>query len=132
MNYKNKLFWSRKKYLELKKRIMSTAVEQKVALNGPGFDPSRDKYPGWGFFRGFSSPARPMPGNLGPQGPRISFGRHYDPFLFTLYEWMSAWMVSIVFHVRVVSEVAPALSSSLIRGGPPCPCGQKKYYVIHS
>ena len=36
-------------------------------------------------------------------------------------------MVCIVFHVCVVSEVVPALSSSLIRGGPPCPCVVKKY-----
>ena len=39
---------------------------------------------------------------------------------------MGVWMVSIVFHVRVVSEVAPALSRSLIRGSPPCPCMVKK------
>ena len=28
-------------------------------------------------FRGFSSPVRQMSGSLKPQGPRISFGRHY-------------------------------------------------------
>ena len=35
-------------------------------------------------------------------------------------------MVCIVFHVRVVSEVAPELSWSLIRGSPPCPYVVKK------
>ena len=40
----------------------------------------------------------------------------------TLLEWMGEWILRIVFHVRVVSEVAPALSWSLIRGGPPHPC----------
>ena len=34
--------------------------------------------------------------------------------------------VCIVFHVCAVSEVAPALSWSLIRGGSPCPCVVKK------
>ena len=61
-------------------------------------------------------------GRLGLQGPRISFGRHNHPSIFTLLEWMGAWMVCIVFHVRVVSEVAPALSWYLIRAGSPCPC----------
>ena len=36
-------------------------------------------------------------------------------------------MACIVFHVSVDSEVAPELSSSLIRGGPICPCVVKKY-----
>ena len=36
-----------------------------------------DKFPGWGFFRGFSSPVRQMSGSFRPQGPRISYGHHY-------------------------------------------------------
>ena len=65
---------------------------------------------------------------FGPQGPRISFDSHNHPFiLFTLLEWMGAWMICIVFHVRVVSKVAPALSWSLIRGGRPYLCVVKKY-----
>ena len=32
--------------------------------------------------------------------------------------------------VRVVSEIAPALSWSLIRGGPPCPCVVKKICTV--
>ena len=63
---------------------------------------------------------------LGPQSPRISFGRHNHPFTFTLFYWMDTWMVCIVFHVRVVSEVTPAPNWSLIRGGPPCPFVVKK------
>ena len=55
---------------------------------------------------------------LGPQAPRprTSFGRHNHHFIFALLEWMSVFLVCIVFHVRVVSEVAPAFSWSLIRG----------------
>ena len=30
-------------------------------------------------FRGFPSPVRQMPGDLGPQGPQISFGHHNHP-----------------------------------------------------
>ena len=58
---------------------------------------------------------------------RISFGRHNHSFTFTLLEWMGASMMYIVFHFRVVSEVAPALSWSVIWGGPPCPCVVKNY-----
>ena len=31
---------------------------------GPGSIPGRDRFPGWGFFRGFSSPVRQMSGNF--------------------------------------------------------------------
>ena len=42
-------------------------------------------------------------------------------------------MVYIGFNVRVITEMAQALSLSLIRGGPPCPCVVKKsMYVIPS
>ena len=44
---------------------------------GPGSIPDRDKFPGWGFFRGFSSPVRQISGSFRPQGPRISFGHHH-------------------------------------------------------
>ena len=33
---------------------------------GPGSIPGRDKFPGWGFFRGFPSPIRQMSGNFRP------------------------------------------------------------------
>ena len=66
--------------------------------------------------------------------PRILFGRHNHPFIFTLLQWMGTWMLCIVFHVCVVSEVAPALSWSFVWGGSPCPCVAKKVltYVIQS
>ena len=35
---------------------------------GPGSIPSWDKFPGWGFFRGFSSPVRQMSGSFRPPG----------------------------------------------------------------
>ena len=39
---------------------------------GPGSIPDRDKFPGWGFFRGFSSPVRQMSGSLKPpRSPNI-------------------------------------------------------------
>ena len=49
---------------------------------GPGSIPDRDKFFGWGFFRGFSSPVRQMSGNFRPPWfpeyhlARISFGHH--------------------------------------------------------
>ena len=100
-------FWG----INFNMQILSTAVEQALACapvsHRPGFDP-RSRHVSWvrfssGFFR-------------------ISFGRHNHPFIFTLLEWTGAWMVCIALHFRVVSEVAPALGSCLIRGGPPCPC----------
>ena len=33
---------------------------------GPGSIPGRDKFPGWGFFRGYSSPVRQMSGSFRP------------------------------------------------------------------
>ena len=33
---------------------------------GPGSIPGRDKFPGWGLFRGFSSPVRQMSGSFKP------------------------------------------------------------------
>ena len=93
---------------------------------GPNSIPGREKFPGW-VFSGFFLTCKTCQEALRPQSPRISFGHHYYPFIFALLEWMDAWMVYIVFHVRVVSEVAPALSSSLIRGGTPCPGAVKKY-----
>ena len=44
---------------------------------GPGSIPGRDKFPGWGFSRGFSSPVKQMSGRFRSQGPRIPFGHHY-------------------------------------------------------
>ena len=35
---------------------------------GPGSIPGRDKFPGRGFFRGFSSPVRRMSGSFRPPG----------------------------------------------------------------
>ena len=66
--------------------------------------------------------------NLGPQDPRISFGSYNNPFILALLQWMGAWTVCI-FHVHVVLEMDPALSWSLIRGGPPCLCVIKSLYI---
>ena len=49
---------------------------------GPGSIPGRDKFPGWGFFRFFSSPVRQMSGSFRRQGPRISFGHHNHALSF--------------------------------------------------
>ena len=39
---------------------------------GPGSIPGRDKFPGWSFFRGFSSPVRQMSGSFRPpRSPNI-------------------------------------------------------------
>ena len=39
---------------------------------GPGSIPGRDRFPGWGFFRGFSSPVRQMSGGFRPpRSPNI-------------------------------------------------------------
>ena len=89
---------------------------------GPGLISGRDRFPGWGFFRVFPSPVRQISGNFRPKDPRISFGRHNNYFIFALLEWMSVCMLCIAFHVCAVSEVAPALSWSLIRLGPPYSC----------
>ena len=51
---------------------------------GPGSIPGRDKFTGRSFFRSFSLPVSQEA--LGPQGLRISFGRHNHPFIFNLVE----------------------------------------------
>ena len=107
-----------------------TAMEQAVACapvtqRTRVLSPVRTSFLGE-VFSGFFLTCKTCQEALGPQGPRIKFGRHNHPFIFTLLEWMGEWMVCIIFHVCVISEVAPALSLSLIRGGPPCPCVVKK------
>ena len=93
---------------------------------GPGSKPGRDKFSEWCFLEFFSQLLDKCQEALDPQGPRISFGRHNHSFIFALLEWMGMWMVCKIFHVRVVSEVPPGVSWSLIRGGPLCPCVIKK------
>ena len=110
--------------------LQSTAVEQVVA-RALVTQRARVRSPvGTGFlgevFSGFSSPVRQMSGNFRPQGPRISFGRRNHHSIFAMLGWLSVCLVCIVFHVCAVSEVAPALGWSLIRGGSPCPCVVKK------
>ena len=52
---------------------------------GPGSIPSWDRFPGWGFFGGFSSPVRLMSGNFRPpRSPNI------------------IWPSSSSFHIRLV------------------------------
>ena len=90
---------------------------------GPGSFPDRDRFPGKGFFRCFSSPVRQMSGNFRPpRSPNIIWpSSSFHIRLVGMTELMC-----IVFHVCAVSEVAPALGWSLIRTGPPCPCVVKK------
>ena len=77
-------------------------------------------------FSGFFLTCKTCQETFGPQGPRISFGRRNHHSIFALLEWLSVCLVCTVFRVCAVSEVAPALGWSLIRGGPPCPCVVKK------
>ena len=59
---------------------------------GPGSITGRDRFPG--FFRGFSSPVRKCQETLGPQGPRLSFGRRNHHSIFALWDdWVCAWCV---------------------------------------
>ena len=100
---------------------------------GKGSIPGRDKFPGWGFFSGFFLTVRQISGSFRPtRFPEYHLDIIIILLISALLEWMCEWMVCIIFNVRVASEVAPALSWSLIRGGPQCPCVVKKYvlYVI--
>ena len=100
---------------------------------GPGSIPGRDRFPEWGFFGVFPHLSDKCQETLGPQGPRISFGRRHHHSIFALLGWLSVCLVCIVFRVCAVTEVAPELGWSLIRGGPPCPCVVKKSMcLIHS
>ena len=57
---------------------------------GPGSIPDHDKFPGWGFFRGFSSPVRQMSGNFRPtKSPNI------------------IWPSLSSFHLRLVGNCFP-------------------------
>ena len=92
----------------------STVVEQAVAC-APVTQRVRVRSPvgtsflGEVLFQGFSSSVRQMSGTLGPHGSRITFDHHNHPYHIRLVR-MNEWMVCIVFNVRVVSEVASALS----------------------
>ena len=77
----------------------------------------------------FPPPVRQLSGSFRPQGSRISFGCHNHPFILALLESMGAWMVCIVFHVRV-SEVTPTLNWSHIRRDPSCPCAVNKICTL--
>ena len=108
------------KWINIKNIIMSNAVEQAVACELVT-QRARVRSPvGTSFFGVFPHLSDKCQEALGPKRPRISFGRYYL-FVFALSEWMGAWMAYLVFHVRVVSDMAPALKWSLIRGGTPCP-----------
>ena len=77
------------------------------------------------FSRVFSSPVRQMSGNFRPpRSPNIIWTSSLS-FHIRLVG-MTVCLVCIVFHVCAVSEVAPVLGWSLVRGGPPCPCVVKK------
>ena len=79
---------------------------------GPGSIPVRTSFLGE-VFSGFFLTCKTSATKLwAHKDTRTSFGHHNHPFIFTLLEWMGAWIVCIVFQVRVVSEVAPADSSS--------------------
>ena len=84
---------------------------------GPGSIPGRDKFPVWGFFSGFFLTCKKNVRKLlSQQGPLTSFGRHNQHLIFALLEWLSVCLVWIVFNFCAVSEVALAMSRSLIRG----------------
>ena len=95
---------------------------------GLGLIPCRDRFPEWSFIGVFLT----CKTNVSPPHLAIIIML----LISTLLEWMCEWMVCIVFNVRVISEVAPALSGSLIWGGPPWFCLVKKYVcdpqIIHS
>ena len=98
-----------------------------LSSSKPEFDPRPGQISWVRFFRGISSSVRQMSGSFRPPW----FLEYHLAIIIiliisALLEWMSEWMVCIVFNVRVVSEVAPALSWSLIRGSSPCPCVIKK------
>ena len=62
---------------------------------GPGSIPGRDRFPGWGFFRGFSSPERQMSGNFRP--PKVP-EYHLTVIIIIPYspcwdDWVCAWCV---------------------------------------
>ena len=100
---------------------------------GSGSIPGRDRFPRWGIFVVFPHLWDKCQETLGPRGPRISFGRRNPHSIFALLGWLRVCLVCIVFHVCAVSEVAPALGWSLIRGDPPCPCVVKKvcmWYIV--
>ena len=48
---------------------------------GLGPIPGRDKFSGWGFFLGFSSPVKQMSGRFWPQGLRISLSSSSSPII---------------------------------------------------
>ena len=82
---------------------------------GPGSIPGRDKFPGWGFFGGFS-PVRQMSGSFRPQGPPniiwpslssiiIHYGRQWPEMLtcpqtsnipsVVIFFWVHSIMISL-------------------------------------
>ena len=84
---------------------------------GPGSIPSRDKFPGWGFFRGFSSPVRQMSGSFRPpRSPNIIWpslsssiiihSRHQWPEMLTCpktskihtFQTVIMWTLILVLH----------------------------------
>ena len=50
-----------------------------LSRSGHGFDHRSGQVSWVRFFQGFSSPVRQMSGSFRSQGPRISFGHHYNP-----------------------------------------------------
>ena len=100
---------------------------------GPGSITVRDRFSGWVFFRGFSSPVRQMSGNFRPtRSPN------------TIWPPLSSFHIRLVGMIECVSGVyclsclcclggGPGIELITHPGSPPCPCVVKKsMYVIQS
>ena len=59
---------------------------------GPGSFPGRDKFRGWGYFRGFSSPVRQMSGNFRPTNIIWPSSSSFHIRLVGM-TWVCAWCV---------------------------------------
>ena len=112
-------------FFRLNSDICPPLWNSRLSRCGPRLDPRSGQLSWVRFLSGLFLTCKTT-GNFSRQGPRISSGRHnhhsYSP---CWNDWVSAYCVSF-FIFCVLSEVAPALSWSLIRWGPPCPCVVKK------
>ena len=100
---------------------------------GPGSIPSRDRFSGWGFFRGYSSPVRQMSGNFRP--PKVP---EYHLAVIIIIPHSPCWETEYVLGVYCLSCLCcvgggPGIGLITHPGRPSMSlCGQQSMSVIHS
>ena len=109
--------------------LRSRRLHARLSRSGPGFDPRSGQVSCVRFYRVFSSPVKQTSGNFRPtRSPNIIWPSSVHIHLVRINGCVND---CVSFSCSCCLEVVPALSWSLIRGGPPCPCVFEKVAYVY-